>query len=82
MAKKIIRFTTRPNLKYPLQYLTYNILRDIESTLLDKYLNYNDSLMFTPLMFIGEFFAGLIVFLYQKKLLRKIYLKLKVLIHI
>ena len=69
--KKLIKFATRPNLKYPLQYLLYGELRDVESILLDEYLNFSDSLLFTPLMFMGEFFGGLIVFLYQKKFVRK-----------
>ena len=33
--------------------------------------------MFTPLMFIGEFFAGLIVFLYQKKFVNKTLLEVE-----
>lgn len=70
---KILRFAARPNLIYPLQFLIYCLLRDLESTMLNKYLNFNDSLIFTTLMFIGEFFGGLISYLYQKKFLKKIY---------
>ena len=66
-----IRFSTRPNLKNHLQYLIYSVLRDIESNLLDEYLNYNDSLILTTLMFIGEFLGGLVVYLYQKKFIKK-----------
>ena len=69
--KKLIRIATRPNLKYPLQYLISSVLRDIESTLLDKYLNFVDSLIYTTLMFIGEFFGGLIAFLFEKKFVKK-----------
>ena len=69
--KKLIKFATRPNLKYPVQYYIYGIIRDLESFFIDIFLEYSDSLMFTPLMFIGEFFAGLIVYLYQKKFVRK-----------
>ena len=71
MANRVIKFATRRNLIYPLQYLIYNVLRDTESTLVDKYFNYSDSLMFTPLMFIGEFFSGLIVYYKQKKFVHK-----------
>ena len=71
MVNKVIKFATRRNLIYPLQYLIYNVLRDTESTLVDKYFNYSDSLMFTPLMFIGEFFSGLIVYYKQKKFVHK-----------
>jgi len=72
---KYIKFATRPNLKYPLQYLIYSVLRDTESTLFIMYLNYNDSLLLTPLMFINEFLGGLIVYLYQKKFVKKTDLK-------
>ena len=68
---KIIKFATRPNLIHPLQSLIYSVLRDIESTLVEKFLDFNDSLVFTHLMFIGELFAGLIVYLYQKKFINK-----------
>ena len=63
MGKKIIKFAIRPNLKYPLQYLIYNVLHDIESTLIAKFLNFNESLIYKFLMFTGEFFSGLFVFL-------------------
>ena len=67
----MIRFALRPNSKYPLQLLLYNELRNIESILLNKLLKFGDSLVFTPLMFLGEFFFGLIIFLYQKKFIKK-----------
>ena len=82
MKQKIIKFTKRQNLKYPLLYLIYSLIRNIEVDLIDEYLDFNDSLIFTPLMFAGEFVSGLIVFLYQKNLLRKLYLKLKIKINI
>ena len=78
----MIKFATRPNLIYPLQSLIYHVLRDIELTLIEKFLNFNDQLVFTHLMFIGEFFAGLIIYLYQKKLLINLYLNSKLLINI
>ena len=68
---KIIKFETRPNLIYPLQSLIYSVLRDIELKLIEKFLNFNAPFVFTLLMFIGEFFAGLIVYLYQKKFINK-----------
>ena len=33
--------------------------------------NFSDSLFYTPLMFIGEFVSGLIIYLYQQKFLKK-----------
>ena len=67
----MIRFALRPNSKYPLQLLLYNELRNIESILLNKLLKFGDSLVFTPLMFLGEFFFELIIFSYQKKFVKK-----------
>ena len=67
----MIRFAIRPNLKYPLQLLLYHELRNVETILLSKLLKFSESLVFTPLMFLGEFFSGLIIFLYQKKMVRK-----------
>ena len=77
MVKKIIGFSMRPNLKYPLLYYLYNLVREFESYFIKIFLDYNDSLMLTPLMFIGEFFAGLIVFLYQKKFVNKTLLEVE-----
>ena len=71
MGKKLIKFATRPNLKHPFQCILYYVLRDVESILIDKYLEFNDPMLFTTLMFIGEFFAGLIVYLYQKQFVKR-----------
>ena len=67
----MIKFALRPNLKYPLQLLLYNELRNTESTLVSKYLQFSDSLVFTPLMFIGECVSGFIIYIYQKKSVKK-----------
>jgi len=76
MGKKIIKFSVRPNLKYPFQYLMYNIIREIESILIFKFLDFTDLFIFTIMMFAGEFFSGLIVFLYQKKFVNKTLFKI------
>lgn len=67
----MIKFGNRRNLKYPLQLLLYSVLRDIECSIIDYILKYNNSLIYTPLMFLGEFASGLIIYLYQKKFLKK-----------
>ena len=67
----MIKTSIRPNLKYPFQLLLYNELRDIESILVFRFLKFDDSLVYTPLMFLGEFGAGLIIYLYQKKSIKK-----------
>ena len=75
MGNKIIRFTARPNLKYPLQAIIYFAIRNIESNLISQFLKFSDQLLFTNIMFIGELFAGLIVYLYQKKIVKKTLVK-------
>ena len=67
----MIKFSTRGNIKFPLQLLLWNILRKFESSLISYFLGFDNSLIFTPLMFLGEFSAGLIIYLYQKKFLQK-----------
>ena len=67
----MIKFSTRGNIKFPLQLLLWNILRKFESSLISYFLGLDNSLIFTPLMFLGEFSAGLIIYLYQKKFLQK-----------
>ena len=67
----MIKLAARPNLKYPLQLLLYNELRNIEAILVYSLLKFGDSLVFTPLMFLGEFLSGLIIYLYQNKLVKK-----------
>ena len=66
----MIKIALRNNLKYPLQLLIFNVLRDTENKILIYYYEF-DSLIFMPLMFLGEFFAGLIIFSYQRKFLIK-----------
>ena len=71
MGKRIIKLEARPNLKHPFFYLLHSVLRNVESILLGKYLDFTDSFIYTLLMFVGEFFSGLFVFLYQKKFVKK-----------
>ena len=67
----MIKFALRPNLIYPLQLIIWNLLRKIETILISYLFNFSDSLIYTPLMFLGEFLSGLVIFLYQKKFLKK-----------
>ena len=64
----MIKFALRQNLKYPLQALLWNVLRDIESILISHFLNVSDLAINCPLMFLGELLAGSIIYLYQKQL--------------
>ena len=67
----MIKAAIRPNLKYPLQLFLYSELRHIESILVIRFLKFDDSLVYAPLMFLGEFGAGLIIYLYQKESIKK-----------
>ena len=67
----MIKFALRPNLIYPLQLIIWNLLRKLETMLINYLFNFSDSLVYTPLMFIGEFVSGLAIYLYQKKFLQK-----------
>ena len=66
----MIKFAIRNNLKYPLELLIFNVIRDTESQLIDYFFNF-DSLIYMSLMFLGEFFFGLIIYLYQTSFLNK-----------
>ena len=63
---KLIKFAFRRNLIYPLQLLLWNFLRDIESALINYFYNVNGFSIYTSLMFLGEFLAGLIFYLYLR----------------
>ena len=67
----MIKFALRRNLIYPLQLLIFNVARDTETDLLSFFYNFDNPLIFTPLMFIGELLTGLIIYLYQKKIISK-----------
>ena len=67
----MIKIALRQNLKYPLQLLIWSVLRDIEGSLFNYYLKISDLLIKLPLMFFGEFLAGLIIYQYQKQFFYK-----------
>ena len=67
----MIKFALRRNLIYPLQLVIYNLLRKLEVMLLEHLFDFGDSLALTPIMFIGEFLVGLLVYKYQKNFIKK-----------
>ena len=67
----MIKFALRRNLIYPLQLIIYNLLRAMETILINYLFKFSNSLAFTAIMFIGEFLAGLSVYLYQKNFMKK-----------
>ena len=66
----MMKFALRNNLKYPLELLIFSYLRDLDNILIDYFFNF-DSLIYMSLMFLGEFFFGLIIYLYQTHFLNK-----------
>jgi hypothetical protein len=65
-----MKFALRNNLKYPLELLIFSFLRDLDNILIDYFFNF-DSLIYMSLMFLGEFFFGLIIYFHQKHFLNK-----------
>ena len=62
----MIKFVSRPNIIYIIQLIIWNVLRKIEKTIISEVFYFDDSALFSLLMFIGEFSAGLIISRYQK----------------
>ena len=62
----MIKFVSRPNIIYIIQLIIWNVLRKIEKTIISEVFYFDNSSLFSLLMFIGEFLAGLIISRYQK----------------
>ena len=67
----MIKFELRRNLIYPLQYFIWTFLRDILTMFIKHLFEFTDSSEYILFMFIGEFFAGGIIYLYLKKIMPK-----------
>ena len=66
-----MKFALRRNLIYPFQLIIWNTLRKLEMILINHLFDFNNSLIYTTLMFLGEFFSGFLIYLYQQKSLSK-----------
>ena len=73
---KIIKISTRRNLFYIINLIIHYYLRKVDLIISNIY-NFNGSLILTLLMLLGEFFAGLSIYIYQKILLKKNIKKVK-----
>ena len=60
----IIHITKRRNLLYVIYSMIYYFLRKVDLIIINKKYKYNDSLIFTLLMILGEFFGGFTVYIY------------------
>ena len=67
----MIKFELRRNLIYPFQYMIWNLIRRLLTMFISYRFDFKDSLEYTPIMFLGEFFAGGIIYLYEKKVMMK-----------
>ena len=66
-----IKIGIRKNLIYPLMLIIFNFFRKIDTIIISKILEFESSLIMALLMFIGEFIAGLTIFLYELSFLPK-----------
>ena len=67
----MIKFVSRPNLIYILQLIIWNELRKVDKIIMSEVIGFKSSGLYTPLMFLGEFLAGLIIYRYQEGFLNK-----------
>ena len=63
----MIKFALRRNLIYVLQCIIWSFLRNLLVMLMNMFFSFSRSYMFTQLMFLGEFLAGLIMYFSQRK---------------
>ena len=63
----MIKFKLRRNLIYPGQYVIWSVVRDFLSIMIRHFLYFSNSLVYGPIMFLGEFIAGAIIHLYLRK---------------
>ena len=62
-----IKFALRRNLIYPLQYIIWSYFREFINMIISDIIKLKSSYIYLPLMFLGEIFAGAILYCYEKK---------------
>ena len=65
-----MKFALRRNLIYPFQLIIWNWLRNLEVLLINYLFNFGSSLIYSPLMFLGEFILGIFIYSYQMNFLK------------
>ena len=65
-----MKFALRKNLIYPFQLIIWNWLRNLEVLLINYLFNFGSSLIYSPLMFLGEFILGIFIYSYQMNFLK------------
>ena len=66
----LIHITKRRNLLIVIYSMLYYFLRKVDLIIINKKYKFNDSLIFTLLMILGEFFGGFAVYTYHKYFLK------------
>ena len=66
----MIKIGIRHNLYYPFMLIIFSTLRQILSILIDEKIKFDESLILEFIMFLSEFLTGLILVIYNKKLLK------------
>ena len=63
----MIKFTTRPNMKYLVNLIIWSFVRDIILDVTTYLFNFSVTIIYLILYFLGEFIFGGITYLYQKR---------------
>ena len=74
---RFIHISIRRNLFYLLNLVIHYYLRKADLIIINTEYKFNDSLIFTLLMLLGEFLGGLSIFLYQTFFFKKVKIKKK-----
>ena len=67
----MMKIGIRHNLLYPLMLIIFSFFRKVDSILMFEIIGVNGSLLLTLIMFLAEFFSGLILFRYHMVFLRR-----------
>ena len=67
----MIKWSYRRNIIYLIFLFVYYYLRKITSIIMNQVFKFNNSLLFTFLMVLGEIFGGLSLYIYQEKFISK-----------
>ena len=67
----MIKIGSRRNIRYIIHLIIWGYMRVIDKIILGKLFDFNQSSIYTFLMFLGEFNGGIIIYKYQAKYLRK-----------
>ena len=65
-----IKFALRRNLIYPLQYIIWNFVREIIRLIINHVIEFQSPYIYLPLMFLGELLAGIIIYFYEKRIMK------------